>query len=244
MRIIFLNSWFGKAGEPFLDFIKDESAKTDIYCLVEVSPHLYSNLSKKLPGFNGFYQKGLNSEVLKTVCGQTIFLRKDINVEKEGKITIYRQSDEDVGFMQFSELKVGKKTIWLGNVHGKSLPGDKLDTPVRLQQSGKIIDFFAQKKGLKIIGGDFNLNPDTKSIAMFEAVGYINLIKKFDIKNTRNHLSWEQAERQSKEEGKKFFGRQHFADYVFVSPEVKIIKFEVPYSEVSDHLPQILEFDL
>jgi len=215
MRIIFLNSWFGKAGEPFLDFIKDESAKTDIYCLVEVSPHLYSNLSKKLPGFNGFYQKGLNSEVLKTVCGQTIFLRKDINVEKEGKITIYRQSDEDVGFMQFSELKVGKKTIWLGNVHGKSLPGDKLDTPVRLQQSGKIIDFFAQKKGLKIIGGDFNLNPDTKSIAMFEAVGYIKesegsetdvvgFIKKFVKTTPKKAKEMREKLRELKERNERF----------------------------------------
>ena len=43
--------------------------------------------------------------------------------------------------------------------------------------------------------------------------------------------------------GWKFFGKQHFADYVFVSKDVKVKKFEVPYLEISDHLPLILDFE-
>ena len=46
------------------------------------------------------------------------------------------------------------------------------------------------KVGPKIIGGDFNLNPDTESIKMFEEAGYKNLIKDFKIENTRNEISW------------------------------------------------------
>ena len=94
------------------------------------------------------------------------------------------------------------------------------------------------KVGLKIIGGDFNLNPDTKSVKIFEEVGYKNLIMDFGIKNTRNEISWKQFQ------NKPGFVKQYFADYVFVSKDVKVRKFEVPYNEISDHLPQILEFEV
>lgn len=109
---------------------------------------------------------------------------------------------------------------------------------MRLRQSEKIINFFNDKKGLKIIGGDFNLNPDTKSVMMFEKAGYRNLIKEFDIKSTRNKLSWKQFKNQPD------FVKQYFADYVFVSSDVKVKDFTVPYNEISDHLPLILDFDI
>jgi endonuclease/exonuclease/phosphatase family metal-dependent hydrolase len=123
--------------------------------------------------------------------------------------------------------------FWIGNVHGKARPGEKEDTPVRIKQSEKIINYFKDLAGPKIIGGDFNLNPDTKSVEMFEKAGYRNLIKDFGIKNTRNKLSWEQ-----------FNNVQNFADYCFTSPEVKVKSFKVPYMEISDHLPQILDFEV
>jgi len=233
MRIIFLNSWFGKVGKPFFDFIKSESSKTDVFCFMEVSPDLHSNLVSILKGFNVFYEKGPFLLFDKIICGQAIFTAKEIGVDKSGRVSIYRQSSRDIGFMQFTGLKVGEKGIWLGNVHGKTLPGTKFDTPIRLKQSEKIINFFTDKNGSKIIGGDFNLMPNTKSIKMFEEAGYKNLIKDFGIKNTRNKLSW-----------KQFGNVQHFADYIFVSSDVKVNKFEVPYNEISDHLPQILDFEV
>jgi len=228
LRVIFLNSWFGKAEKPFFDFVKKESSKTDIFCFMEVSPALYSNLSSILKKFNGLYQKGHYIKTFGVSCGQAIFLAKRVKNGKTGKVLIYRQSIRDLGFMQFAELVIGKKKLWLGSVHGKTLPGDKLDTPTRIKQSEIIINFFAGKRGLKMIGGDFNLMPDTKSIEMFEKAGYRNLISDFKIKSTRNHFSWEQAERQYKENGDPFFERQDFADYVFVSPGVKVKSFEVP----------------
>ncbi len=200
---------------------------------MEVPPDLYSNLSAILKEFSGLYQKGRYIKSFGVSCGQAIFLAKGIKGGKTGKVLIHRQSSRDVGFMQFAELAMGKKKIWLGSVHGKTLPGNKLDTPVRLKQSETIINFFADKSSPKMVGGDFNLMPDTKSVAMFEEAGYKNLIKDFGIKNTRNKLSWEQ-----------FNNIQHFADYVFVSKDIKVSKFEVPYTEISDHLPQILDFEV
>ena len=66
---------------------------------------------------------------------------------------------------------------------------------------------------------------------MFEDNGYKNLIKEFKIPTTRNEISWA-----------KYENKQLFADFVFVSPDVKITNFSVPNNEISDHLPLILEF--
>jgi hypothetical protein len=233
MRIIFLNSMFGQVGNPYFDFIKKEASKTDVFCFMEVSPDLYSNLLSLLKDFNVLYQNGIPIASMGITCGQAIFLAKKIKIGESGEVSIYRQSSQDVGFLQFAQIQVGEKKIWLGNVHGKTLPGDKLDTPIRLKQSEKIINFFADKNGPKIIGGDFNLYPDTKSVKMFEEAGYRNLIRDFDIRNTRNRLSW-----------KQFDNVQHFADFTFVSPEIKVKNFKVPYVEISDHLPQILDFEV
>ena len=202
---------------------------------MEVSPELYSNLSVILKKFKGFYERGLFIQTFGVSCGQAIFLSNKIKIIKNGKQFIYRQSPRDLGFMQHAELRIGEKKIWLGSVHGKTLPGSKLDTPVRLKQSQKIIDLFANKNCPKIIGGDFNLMPDTKSVKMIEEAGYRNLIRDFDIQETRNNLCWKQFPEDKK---------QHFADYVFVSKDVKVDKFEVPYNEISDHLPQILNFEI
>lgn len=238
MRIIFLNSWFGTLNAPYMDFIKNEAPKTDIFCFMEVSPKLYYDLSVILKDFRGVYDEGLFLMEIGAICGQAVFINKKIKLLSNGKVSIYRQLKDDIGFLQYLELQSANGRLWLGSVHGKTRPGDKNDTPVRLKQSERIINFMKDKVGPKIIGGDFNLNPDTESIKMFEEAGYKNLIKDFKIENTRNEISW----REFKEI--KDFQKQHFADFTFVSKDVRVINFEVPYNEVSDHLPQILDFDI
>lgn len=55
----------------------------------------------------------------------------------------------------------------------------------------------------------------------------INLIKKYNIPTTRN---------------KYFPGKDKFADYTFISPDINAQDFRVPTAEISDHLPMILDF--
>jgi len=234
MRITFFNIWHGKIWNGLQRFISEESSKTDIFCFLEVDSKLQVKLTRLLPGFEPFYEEIMKTDYLDgEMDGQSIFVKNGIKTTCEGKEFIYRVTKDDAGILQYIEINVNGINIFIGGVHGKALPGTKIDTPARLKQSQKIIDFFAKKKGLKIIGGDFNLNPDTKSVKMFEEAGYKNLIRDFDIKNTRNELSW-----------KQFNNVQHFADFCFVSPEVKVKSFEVPYNEISDHLPLILDFEI
>ena len=236
MKIIFLNCWYAKTEKVFFDFVKENSLNTDIFCFQEVDPKLFNKLSNLLSGHCGYFGTDNKFEILGHVYGQTVFIKKVISVLSSGKVDLYRQVVDDVGFMQYLELKVDSKTIYLANIHAKARPGHKLDTPARLRQSKSIINFLKNKPGLKIVGGDFNLLPETKSIRLIEAAGYKNLIKDFAIKATRNKLSWESL--------KKGEEKQHYADYVFTSPGIKVSSFEVPDMEISDHLPMILNFEI
>jgi len=237
MRIIFLNSWFGKVGKPFFDFLKSESTETDIFCFMEVSPELFAEISNRLKDYTGFIEKGAFLKEFGVIDCQAIFVRKKLKILSSGKINLYINTPVTTGYASYVTIGNSERVINLLNVHGKVLPGCKTDTPARIKQSNTIIEFMKGKRGLKIIGGDFNLNPDTKSVGMFEEAGYRDLIKDFEIKNTRNEISWKQFQ------SKPGFVKQYFADYVFVSKDVKVTKFEVPYMEISDHLPQILEFE-
>lgn len=126
----------------------------------------------------------------------------------------------------------------LCGVHGIAEPGEKLDTVERIKQSQEVINSVKEVKLPAIIGGDFNLLPNTKSVKMFEEAGYRNLIKDFNIQETRNRLAWEFFK------DTPGYVQQHFADFCFVSKDIKVKSFEVPDIEISDHLPLILEFDI
>lgn len=139
----------------------------------------------------------------------------------------------NLGISLVTQIMLNEDSITIGNVHGLPEPGHKLDTKERIEQATALIEFFEKTKGLKTIGGDFNLLPDTESIKMFERHGYTNLIKKYKIKTTRNDLTW------------KLYpdNKQLYSDYVFVSPEIKVKSFEVLDIKISDHLPMVLEIE-
>jgi hypothetical protein len=237
MRAIFLNTWSGKVERGLLQFISKQSSATSTFCLSEVTPTLYKKLQFLLDNFGGYF--AFDDSLKNSKSSQVVFVNKELLVLDYKKLLLY-DALESVGgtevpaFVQAVDL--GSTTVL--NLQGMAYPGDKLDSEDRLTQSAKIIDFAHEFTGPKIIGGDFNLMPDTESVKVFEASGYKNLIKDFKVRTTRNDL----ADHTKKD--KQYFGKQYFADYCFISPEVKVKKFEVPYLEISDHLPLILDFEV
>jgi exonuclease III len=239
MRVIFFNIWHGQVWGKLKKFLLKQASKTDIFCFLEVDPELEIKLEATLSNFNSVYHAGIRTVYLGgTLEGRSIFVSPKIDIERSEGLSLYHQTARDAGGLQFAELRVGDKHLLIGSLHGKALPGTKLDTPARLGQSRKLIDFFKEKEGPRIIGGDFNLLPDTQSLRAFRRAGYRDLIKEFGIRRTRNRLAWEFYKNRPD------FVVQHHADYVFVSPEVRVKDFQVPSLEVSDHLPLILDFEV
>ncbi len=248
MRLICLNAWGGKLYDQFSRFLERFQRTTDLFCFQEVfagprtsgfekgDPErvfdLYERLGRQLRGFTGYLAEPYTS------FGErlALFVRDSIKIDDHGDTALYHQREVVVDEKTFS---VGSRLQWVAfrrknklytvaNMHGIWLPSGKEDSPERLIQSENIAEFLEHKKGAKILCGDFNLLPQTRSIKMLEQ-NLRNLITEYAIKSTRNsHYSPK---------------KEKFADYIFASTDARVLDFRVLEDEVSDHLPLLLEFD-
>lgn len=228
MQITFLNAWRGQIPK-IKKFILDQISTTDIFCFQEAG---YFNIDI-------FCKEYLSSQYQLFTCQKTLdqdnimvqatFIKKYLKVIQT---QVIGQKEENIGLGLLTQVKDKNGYIFnICNFHGFPWPGDKQDNSDRLYQSHLLVDSLKNIAGPKIIGGDFNLDKDIKSTQIFEQNGFKSLIKEFQIGNTRNQLSWQQYPDN----------KQYFADHIFISSELKINFFSVPYIEVSDHLPLILE---
>ena len=260
MKLISLNTWGGKYFEPLINFIKQHSKNSTIFCLQEIynttsnvkhyngiQANLLAEIKKVLPDFQYFYfsiLSGFDDEAepvdFSLSHGSAIFIKKNIPVDSHKDYFIYKDKSLNPLKKDFSNLAtplqyisfhLNGKTFAIFNFHGTSFPADKLDSSNRLKAVKKVKKIIEGKFGAKILVGDFNLLPHTQSIKIFED-NMKNLIKKFNIPKTRSRLS-------------PFYGKsdfQKFADYAFVSTDINVLEFRVPHIKISDHLPMILEF--
>lgn len=124
-----------------------------------------------------------------------------------------------------------EKRVIITNVHGLWEKSNKGDSPLKLEQSRRIVQALGYLQlrfdGELVVMGDFNLLPDTESIAIIERFGLRNLIKEHNVTSTRSSIYTKEI---------------RYADYVFVSAGVQVNDFQVLPDEVSDHLPLLLDF--
>ncbi|MBI3633237.1 MAG: endonuclease/exonuclease/phosphatase family protein [Candidatus Vogelbacteria bacterium] len=271
MKIMSLNAWVGKRGQDLFDFVSKTAPNIDVFCFQEIfsSPFLTTNGSLTIDGghlnllselsrllvnhtglfspssdliyqdHNGNICEGISSRNPCSI-GNAMFIRKSLQIEASGDIFINgNRNSKALGFtttspkaMQYAVIVENGKKINVFNVHGLWDGGGKKDSPERLAQSRAITTFLRLFPGKIILLGDFNLDPETESIRIIEGNGkMLNLISKFGVSSTRTRLY------RSYTTGSKF------ADYCFVSPDVKILDFKVDPAEVSDHSPLILDSD-
>ncbi len=258
MKLLSLNLWGGKDFGPLMEYLTQQISTIDIFCFQEVfdtkdhlnlshdiRADLWQDLSNLFLDFHKFYYpafEGIDDKgraKYNLTSGLGMFVKRSIKIDNEGDYFVYRRrfahlENDTKGApvnLQFVNFRVNGKKILICNCHGIWYPGDKLDTKDRIKQLERILKFSDNHTGAKIICGDFNLMPQTKSMAILENK-LRDLIKEFNIKRTRSKLS-------------PFYNQpdeQKFADYTFVSKDVEVITFQVPQVTVSDHLPMILEF--
>lgn len=242
MKLMSLNIWGGYVKEPLLEFIQRYS-DIDIFCFQEVYHNapkkisaddkdvcldIFSQLHQLLPNYQAFFRPVVNG-----IYGIGTFVRDGIDVLGEGEVKIHEnpfymgRGPTHSRNLQWIECNIDNKIYSVINVHGLWNGNGKTDTPERIAQSQRIKSFLNTINVPMVVCGDFNLRPDTQSLRIIEE-GLVNLVKTHNITSTRSRL-------YPKEE--------RFADYVFVSPEIKVVNFSVlDQAEVSDHLPLILCF--
>lgn len=242
MKLITLNTWGGRVGNPLLDFVTFHR-EIDIFCFQELYNaaddklsddddkearlNLFSDLKGSLPEYNSFFRP-----VIENVYGIGAFVKKGIDVLEEGDILIHENPNypgrggDHSRNLQWLECRINDKIYSIFNVHGLWNGKGKTDTPDRIAQSERIRKFMDTIDTPKILCGDFNLRPDTESVKILEK-GMKNLIREHAITSTRTSI-YKKEERH--------------ADYIFVSPEIVVNRFEVLKDEVSDHSPLLLDF--
>lgn len=243
MKLITLNTWAGKLKEPFEAFLHAHKDAVDIFCFQEVfndysseneedlvnhtdgNKHLLAEIAAILTDFDVHF-----CPIAEETYGIAIFLKKGIEVIQSGEVVLLEASDEDhTRKMQWMHIKQGTKDVIIMNMHGHWDSAGRDDTPRRLEQS-KVLADFIEHAGMvpKILVGDLNLNLNTESIKLIETYA-INLVKEKEIQTTRTEF---------------YKGDDRHADYVFISNEVLLNRFEVMPDVVSDHSPLFLDFDL
>ena len=225
MKMIFLNTWNGRIRQGITAFIRQQALDTDVFCFQEVDKEMRTFCRELLPDYRMI--RGYKKTAEDDNFAQATYLRNDLQL-LSSQLVLEKHARTGLGI--YTQINARNTMIHLCNFHGTATPGNKLDTPKRINQSQGLIGFFKEKKGMKIIGGDFNLLPETKSVQMWEENDYRSLIKDFRVRTTRNRLAWELYPDD----------RQYYSDYVFVSPEVNVREFSVTKNEISDHLALVL----
>jgi len=222
VKLITLNTWGGRAGkEPLLDFFR-KYKDVDVFCLQEISEIL------------GDHQSYFRPLVLNDY-GLQMLVKNNFTVKEEGELFIYKYkgfiAEEDIGDhgrpLQYVTLDLPKGPLTIINLHGAWIKGkNKVDTEERINQSKKIVEFVSGLPNGFILCGDFNLLPNTESMAVLEKAGMRNLIKEYSITSTRTSF---------------YEGPEKYADYIFVSKGLEVKEFKVLPEEVSDHSALLLE---
>jgi endonuclease/exonuclease/phosphatase family metal-dependent hydrolase len=252
MKILTLNTWGGRAGkEKLLNFLKEQSTNVDIFCLQEIWAAPYSHLEGVNAG--GLELKNADTMVYGKQdianlltdydyffhphhgdhYGLMMLVKQGIDVLGSGDMFVHKDRghipEGDVGnharniqYVTFSKDDVKTTVI---NFHGLWNGKGKTDSPDRIEQSKKIVEFTQNLEGNIVLCGDFNLLPDTESITILEQAGLRNLVKESGITSTRTSY---------------YTKPEKYADYMFVSKGVTVKDFRVLPDEVSDHSPLLL----
>lgn len=121
------------------------------------------------------------------------------------------------------------RSVSVTHMHGLRDLNGKMDTPERADQARKLLDLSRQvsePEDVVVVCGDFNVEPDSETLAILADAGLTELVTSRGFESTRNS--------HYKKPGK-------FADYMLINNEEAVRHFDVVRDpQVSDHCPLVL----
>ncbi len=176
--------------------------------------------------------------------GSALMIKKHIHIIAQGDIPILESGVNHKGrVLQYVVYEARGTSYLVAHLHGVWLQHNtKGDDPVRDEQSKLVRENLERiakihKATKTIFGGDLNLDINTKALETLEHGGmptFTNLIREYGIENTRTPAYRKYGHPDA----------SRYADYVLVSPEVKVCEFSVDNNAAaSDHAPLRVEFN-
>jgi endonuclease/exonuclease/phosphatase family metal-dependent hydrolase/thiol-disulfide isomerase/thioredoxin len=258
LRIITLNIWGGRQLDDLIQFFRAHGPHTDVFCLQEVLDTqtifpmsggerakqgcVYSAIRNALPDFDSAFARHENYADRVALA---MFVRRSLGagaihsqlVYDKPQAAAYHGMDISKYFrlnlqtVCVPALGVGDGVL-VANFHGLWHPRGKTDIPERLEISHAVRCAVAHHTGPLVICGDFNLLPETKALAVL-AQGLSNPLVECGITCTRTHLYRSFTDPSA----------SLYADYILLSPELRVTMFEVLDDVVSDHAALKCELD-
>jgi endonuclease/exonuclease/phosphatase family metal-dependent hydrolase len=254
IRIMSLNAWCGRFMHQFMRFLRGPKSAAHIYCFQEIVDSTHEEQFQRHPHeyvygemFDRLEQHFMPIHTSSFArweddmhrMSQSMHIHKQLDVREVYDEVVYQATiPRETGSVMLTSRKLqyafvplsGKRSLMVANMHGAWFPDNKMDTPERIAQSRAIRAIMDRHRGPNILCGDFNLRPDTESLAILEA-GMINLVKQYHVPTTRTPLCrfWQQP------------GWDPYADYILISPELAIKNFQVLPDLASDHAPLVVD---
>lgn len=122
------------------------------------------------------------------------------------------------------------RPVSIAQMHGLRDPRGKMDTTERSDQIRRFLelsDQVSETDDLRVLCGDFNVEPESETLACLAETGFTELVTSNCFNSTRTS---------------HYTKSGRFADYMLINRPDAVRRFKVVYDpEVSDHCPLILE---
>jgi endonuclease/exonuclease/phosphatase family metal-dependent hydrolase len=267
MRILSLNAWGGRLWDQMMPYLAD--ADPDVLCLQEVThtpaaptdwlvyrdhgidllqrANLFRDVSQVLGGHQTFFCPAARGDLwdgqrrLASEWGLATFVRRTCPVIGQAQDFIHGEFSA-AGWGDHPRSRnahglrlydyAGSFPLTIVHMHGLRELAGKQDTPNRLAQAEaliRLVDRLHRRGERLVVCGDFNVLPASVTLQSLRQMGLTDLV------TTRGHCDT-RTSLYAKEE--------RFADYMLVSPEVMVRRFDVVSApEVSDHRALLLDLD-
>lgn len=181
--------------------------------------------------FGGFIEIGnyVRSR-FKIVEGKGVFVQGDFSYVTNWKWNADHPGQEP-RMVQVVDLKIDNRKLRILNYHG-IWSRDKKDTDRTKSASNELLQLASEVADPTIICGDFNLFPNTESIKALKN-RFRSLVDEFKIRSTRPKSNEHNSTR-----------KRNVVDYIFINEKITVEKFDVIESDISDHLPLLIEFNI
>ena len=243
MKILQLNVWGGKLGKQIIEVLKRE--KPDIVCFQEavVFPaekegDLFFSTLKKFEregGFEhsffspvfGFSYMNRTAEFGNAILSKHPFQKTKVVFTRKEYIEDQDLLDGDFNIrnLQHIMLELGEEILNILNHHGHHLPEHKNGDEETVRQCKMIADYIETLQGKTVLCGDFNLAPESPSMAPLNTL-LVNQCIHRKVLTTRTVLTH----------------KTEVCDYILTNPGFEIKDFQVLDDIASDHKALLIEF--
>jgi endonuclease/exonuclease/phosphatase family metal-dependent hydrolase len=247
VRLLQWNVLFRESASKILDVLKEVDA--DVLCLQELTSVSGHNEGIDVPaflaemlGFHSFYQiaQEWDSPGDRHTLGNGILSRypltntKGIFVRPSQGINPHDPAQEGRAYVEADVSLPDGTTLTVGTAHLSYIPRGVM-TPEKKHEIDALLDIAKSKESRYVLTGDFNEPPESYTVQ--------------ELMRTLRHcgppfetLTWPTRPFQSMAHKEDGLGWR--IDYAFATPDVTVVDATVVDTDVSDHLPILVELDV